>query len=202
MFKINIYLKLGLIALSMILGIVLTFSVSFWYALPFFILGLILVVSYFLFGTIMSTSEYVQKQQFGLAAKQLNLTIKPNWLYKTNRAFYYILKGSLALQRKETQEAEGYFKKAKEINLPTDNEKAMVELQLAGIQAQRNNWKAVKNSIQRIKKLNITESQIKEQLLQFEQGAKNAGGLQTARQMNKGRLPSMSRGKRRRPRMK
>ena len=48
MFTINIYLKLALIAVCLVGGTVLAFAYGFWYALPFFIIGLGLLASYIL----------------------------------------------------------------------------------------------------------------------------------------------------------
>ena len=68
------------------------------------------------------------------------------------------------MQNKDLASAESFLQTAKKIELPSDNEKAMVELQLANIYAQKNNWTIVKKHIQVAKKLKITEPQIKEQL--------------------------------------
>ncbi len=202
MFKINIYLRFGLIAFCLVVGIVLSIAYGFWYAFPLLLTGILLLAGYFLLGTIMSAGELLQMGDFAEAEKRLDLTKFPKLLYKTNRAFYYILKGSLAMNRKDTAEAEEYLKEAQSIELPSDNERAMVELQLANIQAQRSNWNAVKHHINKAKKMNVTESQLKMQIKQFEQGIKQSGGITAARQMNKGRMPTQMSGKRRRPKMK
>ena len=102
------------------------------------------------------------------AEKRINLTFFPKLLYVTNRAFYFILKGSLAAQRKDNTAAEDFFTKALALNLPSDNEKGMVLLQMAGIQAQKNNWNGAKNYFYQAKNLKITESALKEQFKQFE----------------------------------
>ncbi|MBK9743632.1 MAG: hypothetical protein IPO94_12030 [Saprospiraceae bacterium] len=77
-------------------GIVLSFVLGIGYTWIFIIIGLLFLASYLLLGTVQSASEMLQKMDFEGAENRLNLTYFPTLLYVTNRAFYYILKGSLA----------------------------------------------------------------------------------------------------------
>ncbi len=187
MFTINIYLKFGLIALCLIGGTTLAFVYGFWYAFPFLLIGILLLLSYFLLGTVQSAAMLLQSMQFAEAEKRLGLTVKPGWLYKTNRAFYYMLKGSIAMQNKDTEAAERWLSLAQSIELPTDNEKAMVALQLANIHASKNKWNNAKMHFNKIKKLKITEPQLKEQVKQFEKALTNRGQMKHARTMRGGK---------------
>ena len=140
---------------------------------------------------------------FDGAEERLNLTYFPKFLYVTNRAFYYILKGSLAAQRKDNNAAEGFFNQALALDLPSDNEKGMVLLQMAGIQAQKNNWTGAQNYFYQAKTLKITEPQLKEQFKQFETAIKNRGQMKVAQSMGmKTGQMMMPGGKRRRPKMR
>ncbi len=177
MFTINIYLKFALIALCLIGGTALAFAFGFWYAFPFLIAGIGLLVSYILLGTVQSAAMMVQTMQMDEAEKRLALTIKPDWLYKTNQAFYYLLKGSMAMHNKDTDAAEKYLTRAQEIELPTDNEKAMVGLQLANIHASKGKWNNAKMHFSKIKKLKVTEPQLKDQIKQFEKAITNRGQM-------------------------
>jgi len=177
MFLINIYLRLGLIAVCLIGGTALAIAWGFWYAFPFLLTGIILLAGYIAFGTVQSAAQLVQTQQFDEAEKRLNLTLKPNWLYMTNRAFYFMIKGSLAMNSKDMTKAEEYFNKAQSIDLPSDNEKAMVELQLANIHASKNKWNAAKAAFQKIKKLKVTQPELKEQIKMFEKAIAQRGQM-------------------------
>ncbi|MBK7700337.1 MAG: hypothetical protein IPJ39_17235 [Saprospiraceae bacterium] len=137
MFTINIYLKFAIIFLCLVGGIVLSFVLGIGYTWIFIIIGLLFLASYLLLGTVQSASEMLQKMDFEGAENRLNLTYFPKLLYVTNRAFYYILKGSLAAQKKDNNAAELYFNQALALDLPSDNEKGMVLLQMSGIQAQK-----------------------------------------------------------------
>ncbi len=203
MFKINIYLKLALTAVSLILGIWLWSAFGTWYGIWFVIIGVILLVSYIMLGTIVSASEMVQLQNFDAAEKRLKMTLSPKLLYPTNRAYYYILKGSFAVNKKDQKEGEALFNKALSIKLPSDNEKAMILLQLANINASKNKWTAAKKYYNDAKKLKITEKTLKDQLKEFNKVFANKGAMRQAAAMGKkGQSMMTGGGKRRRPRMR
>ena len=203
MFKINIYLKFALIAIFLILGVWLWSAYGLWYGIWFVLVGIGLIISYILLGTIVSTSELVQFQKFDEAEKKLNLTLSPKLLYPTNRAYYYILKGSFAVNRKDNDGGEALFNKALSIKLPTDNEKAMILLQLANINATKNKWTAAKNYYNDAKKLKVTEKSLKEQMNQFAKVFANKSAVTQASGMGKDGFNMMNRGsKRRRPKMR
>lgn len=203
MFTINIYVKLALIAVCLIGGTVLMFMYGFWYAFPFLLAGLLLLLSYVLLGTIQSAAQLVQEMRFDDAKKRLGLILSPKLLYVTNRAFFYIIKGSIAMNEKDNDGAEELFNEALNLKLPSDNEKGMVLLQLANINAVKGKWNAAKNHYREAKKLKITEGQIKEQLLQFEKAMTNRGQAKATRGLGaKGQRMMRAGGKRRRPKMR
>lgn len=205
MFNINIYLLIGLTIGSLLLGIILAFTVNFWYAFPFLLIGVVLAIGYVLFGSVNGAAKMLQEEDFAGAEKRLNLTIKPEWLFRTQKAFYYIIKGSIAMYRKELKVAQGLFDNALKIDLPSDNEKGMVLLQLANINAQQQKWPAAKNYYREASKLAITEAQIKAQLDEFGKALKNRGAANVARSMGKQGMRMMQQGgggKRRRPKMR
>ena len=69
MFTINIYLKFALIALGLIGGIIMSATMGFWYGFPFILIGLGLLISYFLLGTVASAGQLLQTQDFNAAEK-------------------------------------------------------------------------------------------------------------------------------------
>lgn len=202
MFTINVYLKLALTAVSLILGIYLISAFGVWYGIWFIIAALVLLTSYLLLGTVNSAAQSVQAMDFDKAEKQLGMTLSPKLLYVTNRAIYYIMRGSIAMNKKENNEAEALFEKALNLKLPTDNEKAMVLLQLANINAIKNKWNASKRYFSEAKKLKITEGPIKEQLNQFEKALSNRGQAKVAATMGKRGQMIGGSSKRRRPKMR
>jgi len=204
MFKINIYVKFALIAVFLLGGIGLSFIYGFGYTWILILIGLIFLASYLLLGTIQSAAERIQVTDFAGAEKMLGLTFFPNLLYVTNRSIYYILKGSIEAQRKDTKAAEEYFQKALSLKLPSDNEKAMVLLQMCNIQMMKSNWAGAQNYFMQVKKLHISEKLIKEQIDQVEKAINSRGNINVARSMGKQgmQMMRMGGGKRRRPPMR
>ncbi|MDX1684829.1 MAG: hypothetical protein R3275_06285 [Saprospiraceae bacterium] len=200
MFTINIYLKWALTALFLLGGVILAVTISFWYAFPLLIIGLILLASYLFLGTVQSAAQLMQDGDFEACERRLDLTFKPSWLYVTNKAFYFLIKGSIAMNAKDSDEAEAWFNRAKDIKLPSDNERAMVLLQLANINAMKGKWNAAKHTFREIKKLKISEGQLKEQISQFEQALKQRGQIKQAGR--RGQRMQAPGGKRRRPKMR
>ena len=203
MFVINPYLRFALIAVCLIGGIALWATMGIWYGIWFVIVGVVLLVGYLLLGTVSPAAQALQENDFDKADKLLGLTLTPKLLYATNRAYFYMLKGSIALARKDTETGEEYLKKAESIKLPTDNEKAMIQIQLANVAASKSRWKQAQNHYRNIKALKVTDSNIKEQIKQFEKVLSNRGQMKAATRMGKG-ASSMMRGggKRRRPKMR
>lgn len=203
MFTINIYLRFAIIAVCLIGGLILAFTISIGYAIPIILIGVIFLAGYIFLGTVQSAAQLMQKGDLIAAEKRLNLTFKPQWLYTTNRAYYYLLKGTVAMQKNESDEAERWFEKAQSLELPSDNERAMVQLQLANINAMKSRWNAAKLHFRNVKKYKVEEPQMREQIKQFEKMLNNRGTIKTAQRMNRGKgMPIKPGGKRRRPKIK
>ncbi len=200
MFTINIYLRFALIALCLFGGTLLAVFNSFWYALPILLVGIVLLVGYFLLGTVQSAAQIMQTGDLDAAEQRLNMTYMPNWLFVYNRAYFFLLKGTIAMQRNEQDNAEKLFIKAESLGLPSDNEKGLVAIYLCGINLQRERWTVAENYLKKAKSLNISESMLTQQVKDMEMALKNRGQIKLARQMqmqNRGQM--MMGGKRRRP---
>jgi hypothetical protein len=195
MFTIHIYLRFVLMGLLILGGIVLSLFLGFWYAFPFILVGVLLAVGYILLGTVQSAAKFMQNMDFLKSEERLGLTFKPGWLYKANRAYYYLIKGTIAAQlRNDSQEAEAFFLRSQQTGLPSDNEEAMVFLQLANMAATKNKWNQAKNYFRNAKKLKVTEPQLKDQIKQFEKALSNRGQMKHLQgQKQGGRIRRMKR---------
>lgn len=205
MFTINIYVKFALILVGFVGGGILWALYGFAYAWPFIILGIIMLASYLLLGTVQSAALMIQEQNFDDAKSRLALTASPKLLYVTNRAIYYIMQGAVAMNDKDMNKAEQLFNEANGLKLPSDNERGMVLLQLANINAAKGKWQAAKNFMREAKALDITEGPIKKQLLEFDKVLKSSGQANAARVAGGKQGFRMMRGaggKRRRPKMR
>ncbi len=200
MFIIPPYLRFALIAAGILGGIALWVAFGFWYGFPFLLAGIVLLVGFIFLGTVGPAAKAVQVQDFDRGEQLLNLTLKPEWLYSANRAFYYMMRGTIALSRKDLNTAEGWLKKADAIDVPTANEKAMLKLQLAQIEANRRNFPAAKKYLKAAKETNVKLPQIVEQIAMLDNALKNSGQVKAAQRMGKEGHQMMARGgKRRRP---
>ena len=198
MFTIDYKLKFGIIAVGIIGGLVLMFTAGFWYGFPFLLIGLGFLVSYILLGTVQSAAVLLEKMHFAEAEERLKWTLWPKLLYVTNRAFYFIMKGSIAANLNRPDEAELYFEQAKGLKLPSDNERALIYLQLANIKANQGKWTQAKSYFHQVKKFNVTEGMLKEQIKQFEKAIGQSGNMVHLRS-GQAMVPG---GKRRRPKMR
>jgi tetratricopeptide (TPR) repeat protein len=198
-YNINIYLRFALIALGIFGGIALSVAYGFWYGFLFILAGILLLVGYVLLGTVQSAATFLQTQDFDAAQKRLDLTFFPKFLYGPNRAYYHLLRGTIGMQKQEYDYAEAEYALAQKAGLPSDNEKAMILLQLANLRAQKGNWTAAQTYVRQLKELKVTEPQLRDQIKEFDKAISQRGQVQQMRGMNRGYMPG---GKRPRPKMR
>lgn len=182
MFTINVHLRLGLIIGGFLLGAILWPLFGFWYGFPFLLVSVVLLIGYLLLGTIMSANTLLSRQRFEEAEQRLKLTFFPNLLLVGYKGVFYMTHGAIALQRKDFNTSEIWLKQALGAGLPSDNERGAAMLQLALIAGAKNNRVAAQNYLADIKKINITEPMLKEQVKELEKQLK---------QMGQGMNPSM-----------
>lgn len=199
MFSINIYLRFALIALGILGGVGLWVVYGFWYGFPFLLVGLFLLAGYLLLGTLVSSSMLLSKGQFDEAEKRLNLTFFPKLLLMGYKGVYYMTKGIIAIQRKNIATGEKWLRQALEVGLPSDNERGAVLLQLAMIAGSKNNRQGAQAHLNELKKLNITEPMLKEQIKELEKQLKMLGQAANPSMIG---LMQRGGGKRRMPRMR
>ncbi len=203
MFTLNVYLKLGLAFTCLILGGFLWANYGVWYGIWFVIAGILLLTSYLLLGTVQTAAELMPSGDYDAVEQRLKMTKFPNLLYSTNRAYYYLLLGNIAAQRKQNDKAEHYFKAAEKLNLPSDQEKAMVQFQLANLAAAKKNWNQAQAYFKKAKECKVTDPQLKDQMQQFEKALKQRGQLNMSNTTGrKGGQYMQQGGKRRRPKMR
>lgn len=201
MFVIPPYVRFAIIAVALVLGIVLWVTQGVWYGIFFVITGLVLLVGYILLGTVAPAAQKIQTQDFDGAEKLLDLTLKPAWLYSANRAFYFMMRGNIALSRKDMKTGEAWLRKAEEINIPTAAERAALNFQLAQIEFQRKNFRAAEKYLDKVKDAKVKIPQMMEQVAMMERALKQSGQIRASQRMGKqGHGMTGHGGKRRRPR--
>jgi hypothetical protein len=203
MFTINIYLRFALIVGGIVGGAILWGVFGFWYGFPFLLVGIVMLAGYLMLGTILSTNQLLAKQQIAEAEARLRLTFFPKLLLVGYKGVYYMTHGAMAMQKRDFNAAEMWMKKSLASGLPTENERATAMLQLVIIYAGKNNFKAAQTQFAELKKLNVTEPMLKEQIKEVEKQLKQAGQAMNPSIMGmmggKGFRPG---GKRRQPKMR
>jgi hypothetical protein len=174
-FTINIYLRFALIAVGILGGIGLWAAWGFWYGFPLLLTGVVLLAGYLMLGTILSTNMLLSQQDWDAAEARLNMTYFPKILFFAYRGVYFMTRGAIALQKRDFTTAEVNLKQALETGLPSDNERGAAMLQLLMISAQKNpNKIMMQRQLDDIKKLNITEGALKDQIKEIEKQLKMA----------------------------
>jgi hypothetical protein len=174
MFTINIYLRFALIALGILGGIGLWAAYGFWYGFPFLLVGIVLLAGYLMLGTILSTNQLLSQQRLEEAEARLKMTFFPQILLVGYKGVYYMTHGALAMQKRDFNTAEIWIKKSLASGLPTDNERGAAMLQLVMIAAGKNNIKMAQHQFAELKKLNVTEPMLREQIKEVEKQLKQA----------------------------
>lgn len=169
MFIIPIRLRFILIAVLLIGGIIVSF-LPYGLAWSWLLLipGIILLVGYFLFGTIPSASQLLQEGKLNEAEARLKQTYKPEWLLKMNRGTYYFILGAIELQRKNFDAAEAQMNTALELGLPSNDFTVQVYLFLSQIAASKNKMTQARNHLREAKSLNSADPTVLSAIKQVE----------------------------------
>ncbi len=197
MFIIPIRLRFILIAVGIIGGILVSFlPYGLAWSWMLLIPGIILLVGYFLFGTIPSAAQLMQEGRLDESEARLKQTYKPEWLLKMNRGTYYFIHGAIEVQRKNFDNAEMHMNKALETGMPSDDFTAQIYLFLAQIAASKNKMQQARNQIREAKNLNVSDPQVLAAIKQVETELKRIpkGGMNPRHQQM---MRSAKRGKRR-----
>lgn len=175
MFTINIYLRFALIVGGIVGGAILWAAYGFWYGFPLLLVGIVMLLGYILLGTILSTNQLLGQQRLEEAEARLKLTFFPKLLLVGYKGVYFMTHGALAMQKRDFNTAESWLRKALDSGLPSDNEKGAAMLQMVMIAASKNNLKSAQTQFAELKKLNITEPMLKEQIKEVDKQMKQAG---------------------------
>lgn len=105
----RLYIGAVLLLLSVVLAVI--GNNWDWFILTTF-LGLLAVVSHFLFGPLRLVQEAIEKGDMEAANKYLNMVQFPKLLIKPVRQGYYLVKSNLAMSNKDFANAEEYLKES------------------------------------------------------------------------------------------
>lgn len=98
------------------------------------------VWGYFKNGTVYLAWRKVKKEDFTGAEKVLQKTRFPEFLKKEQRGFYHFTKGLIEASRNNSLEARGHFTDAIKFGVRTENNVAIINLNLAEIEVNEGNY--------------------------------------------------------------
>lgn len=129
------------------------------------ILSLLFVLFHFKNERILLAFFYVRKNKLQSAGKVLRKVKHPEYMIKSQEAYYYYLSALVEGQTGKQANAEKLFKRSLKTGLRMKNDQAVAHLNLSGIYLQRRNKKLAKYYMTECKKLDkqkILTDQIKE----------------------------------------
>jgi tetratricopeptide (TPR) repeat protein len=137
--KYRIPVAVALIALGFLCG----FKVShgWWIAWLPFLVGILMIVAYFLLGPMTLIQGYMESGDMEGAQKLLEQIKFPNLLYKPIRSSYYMLQSNFSSMGDDLDKAEAQLRKGLESGLPEKEFEGTAYLQLGAIAMKKGNTK-------------------------------------------------------------
>lgn len=136
-----------------------------WY---FYVAGILLLATHFLFGTVGLAFSRLKKGRVDEAENLLAEIKKPEWLLKTHRSYYHFTNGMIALQKKNLESADQHLQEALQRGLRNDKDKALVTLNLAHIHLMQQKLDSSRSFLDKAKLLNTNDLLIKEKIKELE----------------------------------
>lgn len=125
--RLRIWISFLFLLLGLLLHVQLGFSAA-WYL---YATALILMLTHFLFGSVVQAFQSLRKGNLSQARKLMTLNRKPEWLLPGHRAYYYFVSGMLALNDKQVAYGKQDLEKALNLGLRNEQDQAMATLNLA-----------------------------------------------------------------------
>jgi Tfp pilus assembly protein PilF len=146
-------IRIGITAVLFFLSIYMFFQGKIGNGIMFLLLAGLVLLTYFRNERILLAFWYLRKQDFPKAEKALKSIKDPEGsLIKGQAAYYYFLLGLIESQR-GIGKAETLLKKALNIGLKQDHDKAMAKMSLAGFAVAKRRKKEAMVLLQEVKKL-------------------------------------------------
>ncbi|MEM7104192.1 MAG: hypothetical protein AAF502_13725 [Bacteroidota bacterium] len=101
-----------------------------WYV---FIAVVLLLLAHFKYGSVWPAFRALQKGDFDKAEDIIHQVKRPDWLAKSAKGYYFLVKGLIAMNEKEFEESKQFLRKALETGLRTENDQGLVLLNMAHI---------------------------------------------------------------------
>lgn len=114
---------------------------------------LLIALGYFLNGAVFLALRKLVKNDFEGAEKLLHMTRYPQYLGRSQKAYYYFLNGCIEANKENLAVAAGYLEKSLSLGLRTDNDKSVALLNLSSIYLSLGNKEKAAQYLELVKKL-------------------------------------------------
>lgn len=127
------------------------------------LVGGLLAFDFFWNGTVFAAMRTMQNGDLDATEKVLAETRYPDRLGRFQKAYYYLTRGMIDIQRNNSAAAEGMFKKALDIGVRKEEEGALY-FQLANIRAMKRDLRGSRMYLDKALKAENTPQQVTEQM--------------------------------------
>ncbi len=127
----------------------------------------LLIWGYFKNGTVYLAFQQMKRENYDNAESLLSKIKNPKLLKKGQKSYYYFIKGFIELNKNNFHESFDYLTQALETGLRTENDTAIVILNLAGIELNRNNYDEAERYIAKTKSLKY-KTELESEILRIE----------------------------------
>ena len=183
----------SILSLSSVFFMVYFFYTGYWgWGITMIFISAIFIATYFRNENIIFALNHIRTGNQEKAIAKLDRIKNPNYLMKSQRAYYYYLRGLSGAQKMSMGETEKLFRKALGIGLRTDQDKSVAKMNIAAICMGSGRKREAKTLLSEAKKLDtkgILTEQIK--MLNKQMAASGSKNQMRMAQMMKGKKPKM-----------
>lgn len=158
-----------LILTFIILGVLLHVKQGISSAWYLYVAAAILLITHFIFGNVWSAFSMLKKGNMAQAETMIDEIKRPDLLLKGHRAYYHFIKGIISLQDKEFENGEQHLKSALDLGLRTDNDRALVHLNLAHICLAQKRPKDARQYVDAAKDIPYNDLMLKDKIKEMDQ---------------------------------
>lgn len=157
------------VLIFLVTGVIAPFTdMGIWVALIFFATAAILILSHFMFGTVLRARVALGQANVDKAEELLNQIKRPNWLTKRYQAYYYFVRALIASFRQDANLAMEYSNKALAYEALGGQEVGILRYNLARAAYENQNYANAKTELKNLQELNIEDLHLKKRIEELE----------------------------------
>lgn len=149
----RIPIAIGMIALGFLVG----FQVTWWIAWIPFLVGILMVVAYFMIGPMTLIQGYMESGDMEGAQKMLAKVKYPNLLYKPIRSSFYMLQANFSTMGQDLDAAESQLRKGLATGMPEKEFEGTAYLQLGAIAMKKGQTKDAYEHLRKAVKIGLPD---------------------------------------------